>query len=225
MQRRTETRTKTLVLVAALSTVGTLAACGGMMKKSGNEMSFFVTSVNPGKGADFGGLDGADKYCQSLASAAGAGGKAWRAYLSTTGAQSVNARDRIGNGPWKNAKGEVVATDINQLHSLGNNLTKQTALTEKGEVVNGRGDNPNMHDILTGSTSDGRAMAGDKDTTCSNWTNSGAGSAQVGHSDRQGLSDDDVARSWNSSHATRGCGMDALKSTGGAGLLYCFAAN
>jgi len=217
-------RTKTLLLLAAIGAAGALAACGSMMK-SGNDMSFFVTSANPGKGADLGGLDGADKYCQTLASAAGAGGKTWRAYLSTTGAQAVNARDRIGSGPWKNAKGVVVANDLAQLHSLGNNLTKQTALTEKGEVVNGRGDNPNMHDVLTGSSSDGRAIAGDKDTTCSNWTSSGAGSALVGHSDRQGLSDDDVARSWNSSHATRGCGMEALKATGGAGLLYCFAAN
>ncbi|TMH00588.1 MAG: lectin, partial [Betaproteobacteria bacterium] len=166
---------------------------------------------------------GADKQCQTLAAAAGAGGRTWHAYLSTTGAGGVNARDRIGRGPWKNAKGVVVADSVEQLHSANNNLTKQTALTEKGELVNGRTDTPNMHDILTGSQPDGRAFPPDKDTTCSNWTSSGEGSAMVGHHDRQGLRDDEPSRSWNSSHASRGCSQEGLKSTGGNGLLYCFA--
>ncbi|GAB3768445.1 hypothetical protein GCM10028796_31940 [Ramlibacter monticola] len=187
-------------------------------------MSFFVTSKNPGKGADFGGLAGADQYCQSLASAAGAGGKTWRAYLSTTGAGSVNARDRIGRGPWMNAKGETIAGSVDELHGT-NRLTKQTALTERGEVVAGRGDAVNMHDVLTGSTPDGRASTATGDTTCGNWTKSGEGSAIVGHHDRTGLNEEPPAKSWNSSHGSRGCGLDALKATGGDGRLYCFAAN
>ena len=191
----------------------------------GSAMSFFVTSSNPGMGADFGGLAGADAHCQALAAAAGAGGKTWRAYLSTTGAGAVDARDRIGRGPWVNATGVTVARDVDDLHG-SNQLTKQTALTEKGEEVMGRGDAVNMHDVLTGSTPEGRATAGgDQDTTCGNWTKSGDGSAIVGHHDRMGLSEDPPAKSWNSSHGTRGCGMEALKGTGGAGLLYCFAAN
>ena len=190
-------------------------------------MSFFVTSVGTGKGADFGGLEGADKYCQSLAATAGAGGKAWRAYLSTQAsgsAPAVNAKDRIGKGPWQNAKGVVVAKDVGELHG-NNNLTKQTALTEKGDVVNGRGDTPNKHDILTGSQPDGTAFAAGEDKTCGNWTKSGEGSAIVGHSDRTGLDTTPPALSWNSSHPTKGCSDPALVSTGGAGLLYCFAAN
>jgi len=190
-----------------------------------SDMSFFVTSVNPGKGADFGGLDGADKHCQALAAAAGAGGKTWRAYLSAAAADgkpAVNARDRIGSGPWVNAKGVVIAKNVDELHGT-NNLTKQTALTEKGETVRGRGDSPNEHDILTGSQPDGRAFGPDKDTTCGNWTRGGEGSAFVGHHDRIGLRDDEPSRSWNSSHGSRGCSLDALRSTGGAGLLYCFA--
>ena len=191
----------------------------------GSGMSFFVTSTNPGKGADFGGLAGADRHCQALATAAGAGGKTWRAYLSTTGAGAVNARDRIGSGPWVNAKGATIARNVDELHGT-NQLSKETALTEKGEPVMGRGDAVNMHDVLTGSTPDGRATAGgDQDTTCGNWMKSGDGSAIVGHHDRMGLSEDPPAKSWNSSHGTRGCGMDALKGTGGAGLLYCFATN
>jgi hypothetical protein len=190
-------------------------------------MSFFATSVGPGTGADLGGLDGADPYCQTLASSVGAGGKSWRAYLSATaasGAPAVNARDRIGKGPWRNAKGEVIADNVEQLHG-DNKLTKQTALTEKGDVISGRGDTPNRHDILTGSTADGRAMEGDKDTTCGNWTKSGEGSAIVGHHDRLGLNDSAPMKSWNSSHPTRGCSQEALRSTGGDGLWYCFAAN
>jgi hypothetical protein len=189
------------------------------------DMTFFVTSVGPGKGADLGGIAGADAHCQSLAQAAGAGGKTWRAYLSTQGPGAVNARDRIGPGPWANAKGAVIATDVAALHG-NNNLTKETALTEKGTVVNGRGDTPNMHDILTGSQADGTAFAGAEDRTCGNWTKSGQGAAMVGHSDRMGLSDTTEAKSWNASHPTRGagggCSQDDLKSTGGAGLFYCF---
>jgi len=191
-------------------------------------MTFFVTSTNPGRGADFGGLAGADAHCQSLAQAAGAGQRTWRAYLSAAagnGSPAVNARDRIGNGPWQNATGAVIARSLAELHGE-NNITKQTALTERGAMVSGRGDTPNQHDILTGSQPDGTAFAGPEDRTCGNWTRGGAeGSAMVGHHDRIGLRDDAASRSWNSSHPSRGCGMEALRSTGGAGLLYCFAAN
>jgi hypothetical protein len=220
--------------LATTASVLLLASCAGGMgammndgygMQPANPMSFFVTSANPGRGADFGGLAGADRYCQSLATAAGAGARSWRAYLSTTGPGAVNARDRIGRGPWVDAKGVLVARNVEELHG-DNQLNKMTALTERGEVVMGRGDAVNMHDILTGSTPEGRAtVGGDADTTCGNWTRSGEGSAIVGHHDRMGLRDDAPSRSWNSSHATRGCGMEALKATGGAGLLYCFAAN
>lgn len=187
------------------------------------QISFFVTSAGPGKGADLGGVKGADQHCQGLAKAAGAGNKTWRAYLSES--PSTNARDRIGNGPWTNAKGVVVAKNLQELHQ-NPNINKQTALTEKGAPVNGRGDTPNMHDILTGSTPEGRALPADKgDTTCGNWTRSGDGSAIVGHHDRQGLSDTTEAKSWNSSHPSRGCSQDALKGTGGNGFFYCFATN
>lgn len=190
-----------------------------------NTMSFFVTSSGSGQGADLGGLAGADARCQSLAQAAGAGGRTWRAYLSTSGAGGVNARDRIGRGPWRNAKGEVVANSVAELHGA-NALNLQTALTEKGEPINGRRSTPNTHDVLTGSQPDGTAFAGAEDRTCRNWTYSGAeGAAMVGHHDREGLRDDDASKSWNSSHPTRGCGQDALKTTGGAGLFYCFAAD
>ena len=191
-------------------------------------MTFFVTSVGSGKGADFGGLAGADKHCQTLAAAVGAGNRTWRAYLSNSAwgsSPAVNARDRIGKGPWQNVKGDVIAKDVAELHG-NNNLTKQTALSEKGAVVNGRGDTPNQHDILTGSQPDGTAFAGSDDKTCGNWTKSGTdGSAIVGHHDRTGLDTSPPALSWNSSHPTKGCNDDGLKSTGGAGLLYCFAAN
>ena len=196
-----------------------------------NAMTFFVTSVGSGKGADLGGLAGADRHCQELAQAVGAGNRTWHAYLSTSasgGQPAVNARDRIGQGPWQNAKGVVIARNVDELHGT-NNLNKQTALTEKGEVVNGRGDTPNMHDILTGSQPDGRAFAGGEDMTCHNWTSSGEGAAMVGHHDRQGLRDDDASKSWNSSHLSRGpddgCSQADLRSTGGDGLLYCFAVN
>jgi hypothetical protein len=191
--------------------------------------TFFVTSAGPGRGADLGGLEGADQHCQRLAQAAGAGTRTWRAYLSTQaagGAAAVNARDRIGRGPWQNAKGVVIAKDVAELHGT-NNLTKQTALDEKGEVVKGRGDSPNTHDILTGSQPDGTAFTGGQDMTCGNWTKSGTeGAAMVGHHDRTGLDESPPAKSWNSSHPSRGgCSQEALRGTGGAGLLYCFAAN
>jgi hypothetical protein len=194
--------------------------------------TFFITSTGIGNGANLGGLAGADNYCQTLAQAAGSGAKTWRAYLSTQpadGKPAVNARDRIGKGPWQNSKGVVVAKDVADLHSAANNLTKQTALTEKGEVSNGRGDTPNRHDILTGSQADGTAFAAGDDRTCKNWTSSTQGSAMLGHADRVGLRDDDASKSWNSSHPSRGpdggCSQADLKSTGGDGLLYCFAAN
>jgi hypothetical protein len=194
-----------------------------------NAMTFFITSAGPGNGADLGGLEGADQHCQKLAIAAGATGKNWRAYLSTQGPGAVDARTRIGKGPWINAKGVTIAKDLDDLHGANNNLNKLTALNEKGETVNGRGDSPNMHDILTGSTADGRAFTGDADRTCKNWTSRTAGAAFVGHHDRMGLNTEPPALSWNSSHATRGpdggCSQADLRTTGGAGLFYCFAAN
>lgn len=212
----------------ACAAAGLLSACaqmqGWLPGQRQNPMTFFVSSSNPGKGADLGGLAGADRHCQALATAAGAGSHTWHAYLSsaTAATPAVNARDCIGTGPWKNAKGVLIANNVDELHG-NNKIDKQTALTEKGELVNGRGDTPNMHDILTGSQSDGRAFAGDADMTCGNWTSSGDGAAMLGHHDRIGLRDDDASRSWNASHVSRGCGLDALRSTGGAGLLYCFA--
>ncbi|MSU89252.1 hypothetical protein GE300_06410 [Rhodobacteraceae bacterium 2CG4] len=179
-------------------------------------MSFFITSENPGNGADLGGLDGADAYCGELAAAAGVSGKTWRAYLSTS---EVDARDRIGSGPWVNANGDEIASDLEALHGE-NNISKDTALDETGNVVNGRGDDPNRHDILTGSNSDG-TFAGQ---SCEDWTASGEGSAVVGHHDRMGLDESPPMLSWNSSHPSRGCSLEALRSTGGDGLLYCFAA-
>ena len=210
------TRSLGLSVVAA-------ALLAGCALPPSNPTTFFVTSAGPGKGADLGGLAGADAHCEKLASAAGVGDRGWRAYLSTTGAAGVNARERIGAGPWRNVKGELIASDVAELHGI-NKLSKQTALTEKGEPINGRGDTPNTHDMLTGATPDGRAMDGSTDSTCGNWTKSGEGSAIVGHHDRIGLRDDEPSRSWNSSHPSRGCSQDALKATGGNGLFYCFAA-
>lgn len=225
MQRTDNPKRQWGVAAVAVS-VAVLGACGSMPAgKTG--MSFFVTGAGPGKGADLGGLAGADRHCQALASAVGAGNRTWRAYLSqqpTANVPGINARDRIGKGPWTNAKGVVIATDVAQLHGA-NHLTKQTALTETGAVVNGRGDTPNMHDMLTGSQPDGTYIAGNADSTCGNWTQSGEGSAMLGHSDRTGLDESAPAKSWNSSHQSRGCSADALKSTGGAGLFYCFAAD
>jgi hypothetical protein len=210
-----------------------LAACLAMLctvpvQAQQANMSFFVTSVGEGKGADLGGLAGADQHCRQLAVLAGAAAKTWHAYLSTQGAGAVNARDRIGKGPWVNAKGVVIAKDVAELHGE-NNLSKQTVLTEKGEVNNGRGDMPNRHDILTGSQADGTAFPADKDMTCKNYTSSTQGAVMLGHADRTGLTVDPVAKSWNSSHPSRGaeggCSQADLRSTGGDGLLYCFAVN
>lgn len=191
-----------------------------------NAMSFFITSKGSGNGAALGGLSGADQHCQTLAKAAGAGGKTWRAYLSTSaagGQAAVNARDRIGKGPWVNSKGVQVAASVADLHSENTKLGKENSLTESGGVVNGRGDNPNMHDILTGSNMDGTAIAEAGDHTCGNWTSSGEGSAQVGHHDRQGGGTN--PNSWNSAHGSKGCSQANLQGTGGNGFFYCFATN
>jgi hypothetical protein len=219
-------RMKLSAVAVALAVMGLAGAAHAQDSK---KMSFFVTSNGPGKGADLGGLAGADKHCAALAKAAGAGNRTWRAYLSTSdagGKKAVNARDRIGKGPWVNAKGVVIAKSVDDLHSPNNKLTKDSALNEKGEVVNGRGDKPNRHDILTGSSPDGRALPAGQDMTCGNYTKSGAdGAVMMGHHDRQGLKDDDASKSWNSSHPSRGgCGQEALRGTGGDGLFYCFAA-
>jgi hypothetical protein len=190
-------------------------------------MTFFVTSAG-GKGGDLGGLAGADKICQTLAQAAGAKAKKWHAYLSTQATattKAVNARDRIGKGPWTNAKGVVIAKNVADLHSDNNKITKETALTEKGQVVNGFGDKPNVHDMLTGSQLDGTAFGPGGDMTCNNWTSSDAGFAMLGHSDRRGTTDDPPGHSWNTSHSSRGCSAPALASTGSGGLFYCFAAD
>ena len=195
---------------------GILVGFSAMATAQEAEMSFFITSVNPGQGADLGGLEGADAYCTTLAEAAGSTGKTWAAYLSSS---TENARDRIGTGPWVNANGVTVATGVGNLHSDANTLGKDTALSESGEVINGRCDEPNRHDILTGSTLDGM-LAGD---ACMDWTNGGEGSAMVGHHDREGGGDNPT--SWNSAHATRGCDLAALQGTGGDGLFYCFAVN
>ena len=220
-----------LSVSTAVATVALAVGCGVMGPSGGNPMSFFITSVNPGKGGDLGGLAGADRFCQSLATSAGAANKTWRAYLSTAamnGQSAVNARDRIGTGPWTNAKGVVVATSVADLHSTNAKVGKDTSLTEKGEVVSGFGDEVNRHDILTGSRPDGTLAVPEpgKDTTCGNWTQSDGGSAIVGHHDRNGTNPDPVANaSWNSSHGTRGCSVDQLKMSGSAGLMYCFASN
>ena len=211
-----------------LRVVGLVAVCGcaSVAQRGGDgpTMSFFVTSAGPGNGANLGGLEGADEHCRRLAEVAGAASRTWRAYLSTTGSAgrpSVNARDRIGRGPWYNARGVMVAQSVEHLHGATNMLGKETSLNERGEVVNGRGDTPNRHDILTGSQHDGTAFEGPSDLTCQNWTASGMGSAQVGHHDRVGGGQ--LPTSWNSAHASRGCGQEDLRATGGDGLFYCFA--
>lgn len=212
--------------------VGALALAAVPVLAQQSAMTFFVTSAGPGKGGDLGGLEGADRHCAALAQAAGSSGKTWHAYLSTQadgGKPAINAKDRIGAGPWTNAKGVVIAKSVADLHSVSNNLTKTTALSEKGDVINGAGDQPNRHDVLTGSQADGTAFPPGEDRTCKNWTSSTQGSAMVGHHDRRGLRDDDPSKSWNTSHPSRGpgggCTQDDLKSTGGDGLLYCFAIN
>ncbi|ODT08359.1 MAG: hypothetical protein ABS58_03090 [Mesorhizobium sp. SCN 65-20] len=207
---------KRILVLSAVLSAGLVTAYA-----QDNTMSFFITSAGPGKGANLGGLEGADAQCQKLAEAAGVTGKTWHAYLSTS---TVDAKDRIGAGPWYNAKGQKIADDLTALHSDANNINKETALDEKGNVVNGRGDQPNKHDILTGSKPDGTKIA---EQTCGDWTLDGAeGAAMMGHHDRMGLDDSAAAKSWNSSHASRGgCSQEALKGTGGDGLFYCFAAN
>ena len=214
--------------VAAIALLSVTAAEAQQPPPQFPNMTFFVTSVGGPSGANYGGLEGADRHCQTLAAKAGAGGKTWRAYLSTQavgGATAVNARDRIGKGPWYNAKGAMVAKNVNDLHSGKANINKQTALDEKGNPIKGRGDTPNEHDILTGSDPMGMYSTAGGDTTCGNWTKSGDGSAIVGHHDRQGLKDTWHMKSWNSSHGSRGCSQDQLKASGGAGLVYCFVAN
>jgi hypothetical protein len=219
-------------LTLALGAAALLAACATPSSSSG-PMGFFITSAGSGRGADLGGLAGADAHCQRLAAAAGAGARTWRAYLSTPptlaaantpAVAAVHARDRIGRGPWHNAKGALIARDLAHLHN-GNNLNKDTALDERGNAVRGRGDTPNEHDILTGSRADGTAFAPQTDTTCKAWTSSTEGSAIVGHHDRVGPTGDNWAQSWNFSHQSAGCSQEALVRTGGAGRFYCFAAN
>lgn len=215
-----------------LSGLGVLAACATSPPSA--PMTFFVTSVGSGRGADLGGLVGADAHCQKLAAAAGAGNRTWRAYLSTpgvfpgssqpNGVPSVHARDRIGKGPWHNAKGEMIARDLEDLHGV-NRLSKATALDERGQVIRGRGDTPNEHDMLTGSRADGTAFAPQTDTTCKAWTSSSEGSAIVGHHDRTGPLPENWATSWNFSHQSAGCSQQALITTGGSGRFYCFATN
>ena len=196
---------------------------GSSLVAQAQPMGFFITSAGPGDGANLGGLKGADAHCQKLAAAAGAGSRTWRAYLSTSasgGQAAVNAKDRIGSGPWYNSKGVVIAQNVAELHGE-NKLTKETQLTEKGEVVNGRGDKPNKHDILTGSQPDGTSFTDSEDHTCNNWMSNSTGSAQVGHHDRQGGGTNPT--SWNSAHASKGCSQENLRGTGGDGLFYCFA--
>lgn len=211
------------VLVSAVLALGSVS----VSQAQDDSMSFFITSEGPGDGADLGGLEGADAHCQQLAEDVGAGDRTWRAYLSaspTENTPAVDARDRIGDGPWYNADGVEVASSVENLHSDDNDLNKENSITESGEIVNGRGDNPNMHDILTGSTLDGRAFDDGEDHTCSNWTSSaGDGSAQVGHHDRTGGGANPT--SWNSAHGSRGCSQSDLQGTGGNGLFYCFAAD
>ena len=214
--------TTRLSIGLALATAALCSTLVGAQNQS-TSISFFITSRNPGQGANLGGLAGADKFCQDLAAAAGGGSRQWHAYLSTTGQGGVNAKDRIGAGPWFNVKGVKVAENVADLHSDNNKLSKENSLTEKGQVMNGRGDDPNMHDVLTGSNLDGTAAKAEGDTTCGNWTSSaGSGSAIVGHHDRQGGGTNPT--SWNSAHPSKGCSLDNLKATGGDGRFYCFAA-
>jgi hypothetical protein len=215
--------------LSILASAALLSLSLGASTQAQQGMTFFVTSASPGKGGDFGGLAGADAHCQRLAQAAGAGTRTWRAYLSTQGAGAVNAKDRIGAGPWMNAKGQVVAKDVNDLHSPTVNLTKATALDEKGNPIPGRGATPNKHDAVTGSQMNDTAVAAGEDRTCGNWTSNTRGSAMLGHIAREGLNDTVEAKSWNASHPSRGsdggCSQNDFKSTGGDGLFYCFATN
>jgi hypothetical protein len=227
-------RITAFAIIASVAAMALLASAAHAQQPppQAPNMTFFITSAGLGKGADLGGLEGADRQCQALAQNAGAGGKTWRAYLSTQavgGATAVNARDRIGAGPWQNFKGEAIAKSVDDLHSDQNKISMEIALTERGTIVAGRGYTPNYHDVLTGSQPDGRAFPPDEDRTCRNWSSSTAGAAMVGHHDRKGLRDDAPSKSWNSSHPSRGpdggCSQNDLRSTGGNGLFYCFAAN
>lgn len=211
------------LLLAAVPALLALTSAPEAAPAVQSDMTFFLTSRGPGDGANLGGLDGADAHCAMLAEEAGAaGGLTWRAYLSTSGDGGVNAKDRIGAGPWHNANGVMVASDVADLHSDNNKLSKDNSISEKGEVISGRGDDVNRHDIITGTAQDGMAAMGDGDTTCSNWTsNSSDGSAMVGHHDRVGGGANPT--SWNASHGSRGCGQEDLRGTGGDGLFYCFA--
>jgi hypothetical protein len=214
-----------MLATAALLTLGLDGTVQAQQQPQAPNMTFFVTSAGSGKGADLGGLDGADAQCQRLATAAGAGSKTWRAYLSTNAAAgSINARDRIGRGPWQNFKGEVVAQNVDDLHSDNTKLNQQNSLTERGTMVAGFGMSPNWHDILTGSTMEGRAWPGNMNLTCTNWTSSTAGSAMLGHVDRRGGADTVFQKSWNAAHMSRSCSQPDLVATGGNGLFYCFAA-
>ena len=228
---------KSKVLMIAALTLGVTSGVSAQQQPAAPpqlpqapNMTFFVTGAGPGKGADLGGLEGADAHCQTLAARHGAGGKTWRAYLSTqeaAGKPAVNARDRIGNGPWQNFKGQVVATSLDDLHSDNNKLGFDNSLSERGQIIPGVGFAPNRHDVLTGSTPEGRAFPAAEDRTCRNWTSSTQGAAMVGHIDKKGLRDDPPSRSWNSSHPSRGadggCSQSDLRGTGGDGLFYCFA--
>ena len=215
---------KKVVLKIAACAVAAVGVAAAVSHAQDSEMSFFLTSAGPGDGANLGGLEGADAHCTALAEAAGVEGKTWRAYLSTTGSGGVNARDRIGSGPWYNANGVMVASDVDDLHSDNNKLSKDNSISEMGDVINGRGDSPNRHDILTGSSMDGMAYDTGDDSTCQNWsTSSGDGSARVGHHDRTGGGQNPT--SWNDAHGSRGCGQADLQGTGGDGLFYCFAIN
>ena len=240
-ERTAMNKRKTFIVVAlALASLGVTSGVEAQQQPTQQaapqlpqapNMTFFVTSAGPGKGADLGGLEGADQHCQQLAQRHGAGGKTWRAYLSTQAADgkpAVNARDRIGNGPWQNFKDEVVAQNADDLHTDNNKLGVNTSLTERGQIIPGVGFAPNRHDVLTGSTPEGRAFPAGEDRTCRNWTSGTQGAAMVGHIDRKGLRDDVASRSWNSSHPSRGsdggCSQSDLRGTGGDGLFYCFAA-
>jgi hypothetical protein len=221
-------RTKCFAFVAsaAVVTLASMTAQAQQQPPQSPNMTFFVTSAGPGKGADLGGLEGADRHCQTLAQNAGAGSKTWRAYLSSNAAMAggaVNARDRIGSGPWQNFKGVVVAQNVNDLHSDSNKLSMENSLTERGTMVSGTGMTPNWHDILTGSSPDGRAFPANMNLTCSNWTSSTFGSAMVGHIDRNGIVITPFVKSWNAAHMSRSCSQPDLIATGGNGLFYCFA--
>ncbi len=215
------------VLLATAALMGfTCSALAQQAPPQFPNMSFFVTSAGSGKGGDLGGISGADAHCQTLAMAAGAGNKVWRAYLSTAEtpqAKGINARDRIGKGPWQNAKGVVVATSVDDLHSANNKLSRENSLTERGTMIAGFGYAPNWHDIVTGSTAEGTAYPGNMNLTCGNWTSSEFGKTVVGHVDRRGGADNEFQRSWNAAHMSRACGQADLVATGGNGLFYCFA--